>query len=203
MKREVERAEMLYGRLDPAQRDLIAALDHHSPYDAEIAYAERKERQQDVLSLVRRLREAGTGRDDAIAQVRAVRERHRPLAARKLPALFGARHCAPLRAGEPAAQQRQRGAAERGREEARRLSRRRARPDGRRGELSGEGHRRELPPLRRALRLDAACQCGASTVTRCGLAVLPAGKSLIAAMKSAGRTVVRPIVGPWLAARAS
>jgi hypothetical protein len=42
-----------------------------SPYDAEVAYAERKERQQDVLSLARRLREASSGRDDAIAQVRA------------------------------------------------------------------------------------------------------------------------------------
>src|SRR5436190_7514534 len=71
LKREVERAEMLYGRLDPAQRDLIAASVTTSPYDAEIAYAERKERQQDVLSLVRRLREASIGRDDAIAQVRA------------------------------------------------------------------------------------------------------------------------------------
>lgn len=70
VKREVERAEMLYGRLDPAQRDLIARSVAASPYDAEVAYAERKERQQDVLALVRRLREAGS-RDDAITQVRA------------------------------------------------------------------------------------------------------------------------------------
>jgi hypothetical protein len=42
-----------------------------SPYDAEVAYAERKERQQDVLSLARRLREPSVGRDDALAQVRA------------------------------------------------------------------------------------------------------------------------------------
>ena len=71
VKREVERAEMFYGRLDAAQRNLVAASVTTSPYDAEVAYAERKERQQDVLSLVRRLREGNGGRDDAIAQVRA------------------------------------------------------------------------------------------------------------------------------------
>jgi Family of unknown function (DUF6279) len=72
VKRQVERAEMFYGRLDPAQRDLVVHSVTTSPYDAEVAYAERKERQQDVLSLVRRLREAnGGGRDDAIAEVRA------------------------------------------------------------------------------------------------------------------------------------
>jgi len=71
VKREVERAETLYGRLDAAQRDLIAHSVATSPYDAEVAYAERKERQQDVLALVRRVREASGGRDDAIAQVRA------------------------------------------------------------------------------------------------------------------------------------
>jgi len=71
VKREVERAEMLYGRLDASQRDLIADSVTTSPYDAEVAYAERRERQQDVLSLVRRLREGQIGRDDAIAQVRA------------------------------------------------------------------------------------------------------------------------------------
>lgn len=71
VRREVERAEMFYGRLDEAQRDLVAQSVTTSPYDAEVAYAERKERQQDVLSLVRRLREANSGRDDAIVQVRA------------------------------------------------------------------------------------------------------------------------------------
>ena len=71
VKREVERAEMLYGRLDAVQRDLIADSVASSPYDAEVAYAERKERQQDLLSLLRRLREANSGRDEAIAQVRA------------------------------------------------------------------------------------------------------------------------------------
>ena len=71
VKRQLERAEGFYGRLDAAQRELIAQSVATSPYDAEVAYAERKERQQDVLSLLRRLRESNSGRDDAIAQVRA------------------------------------------------------------------------------------------------------------------------------------
>ena len=71
VKREVERAEMFYGRLDAAQRNLVAHSVSTSPYDPEVAYAERKERQQDVLALVRRLRESNGSRDDAIAQVRA------------------------------------------------------------------------------------------------------------------------------------
>ncbi len=71
VKREVERAELLYGHLDAAQRDLVAHSVSTSPYSGDIAYAERKERQHDVLALARRLREANVGRDDAIVQVRA------------------------------------------------------------------------------------------------------------------------------------
>ena len=90
VEREVERAEMLYGRLDPAEHDLIANSVSTSPYNAEITYAERRERQQDVLSLLRRLHDAGVGRDDAIARVRAYlngldqspRQSYRPYAER-------------------------------------------------------------------------------------------------------------------------
>ena len=71
LKRQVARAEMLYGDLDATQRDLIAHSIATSPYNPEIALAERKERQRDVLALARRLRESNQGRDDAIAQVRA------------------------------------------------------------------------------------------------------------------------------------
>jgi len=41
-----------------------------SPYDGELAYAERKERQKDMVSLLRRLRDSSGG-DDALVQVRA------------------------------------------------------------------------------------------------------------------------------------
>ncbi len=71
VKREIERAEMLYGDLDEAQRKLVAESVSQSPYNAEFAYAERRQRQQDVLGLLRRLREASPGRDEGVAQVRA------------------------------------------------------------------------------------------------------------------------------------
>ena len=70
VKRQVERAETFYGRLDAAQRDLVAHSVATSPYDGELAYAERKERQKDMVSLLRRLRESSGG-DDALVQVRA------------------------------------------------------------------------------------------------------------------------------------
>ncbi|MDQ6638093.1 MAG: DUF6279 family lipoprotein [Pseudomonadota bacterium] len=97
VKREVERAEMLYGDLDAAERELVVQSVGASPYSAEIAYAERKERQQDVLNLARRLREQNASRDQAIEQVRAYlngldrspRESYRRYAER-----VSAHHCA-------------------------------------------------------------------------------------------------------------
>jgi len=71
VKREIERAEMLYGRLDEAQRALVVESVRSSPYSAEVLDAERRSRQRDTLALLRRLRETGAGRDDALAQVRA------------------------------------------------------------------------------------------------------------------------------------
>ncbi len=68
VKREVERAEGLYGDLDDSQRSLVARSVAASPYDAELSHAERLARQQDALALIRRWRESGTGRDDALAQ---------------------------------------------------------------------------------------------------------------------------------------
>ena len=71
VKRETERAEMLYGRLDEAQRALVVESVRSSPYSAEVLDAERRSRQRDTLALLRRLRETGAGRDDALVQVRA------------------------------------------------------------------------------------------------------------------------------------
>jgi hypothetical protein len=75
VKREIERAEFLYGRLDEAQRELVARAVAASPYDAELAFGERQKRQQDMLALARRLREGGIGRDDAVTQVRVYLQR--------------------------------------------------------------------------------------------------------------------------------
>jgi hypothetical protein len=71
VRRVVDRAEMLYGRLDDAQRDLVAERVRQSPYRAELADAERKTRQQEAIAFLRRLREANAPRDDAVEQVRA------------------------------------------------------------------------------------------------------------------------------------
>jgi hypothetical protein len=70
VKSEVERAEMLYGDLDKAQHDLVARSVASSPYDAELSYAERLARQQDAIALIRKWRETGVGRDEALAQAR-------------------------------------------------------------------------------------------------------------------------------------
>ena len=55
VKRTVERAETLYGRLDDAQRELIARQVAASPFDAERWLAERQLRQREILATLRRL----------------------------------------------------------------------------------------------------------------------------------------------------
>jgi hypothetical protein len=55
-KRALERAEMMYGRLDEAQRERIARGVAVSPFDAEVWFAERKARQADIVATLRRLR---------------------------------------------------------------------------------------------------------------------------------------------------
>ena len=71
IKRQVERAEMLYGKLDEAQRELVAESVRTSPYSAELVDAERKLRQHETIAFLRRLREANPARDDALVQVKA------------------------------------------------------------------------------------------------------------------------------------
>lgn len=58
-KRELERAESLYGRLDRAQIDLIQRSVADSPLDGERTLAERIQRQQDLLETVRKLAAPG------------------------------------------------------------------------------------------------------------------------------------------------
>ncbi len=75
VQREIERAENFYGRLDGPQRELVARAVAASPFDPEVAFAERQWRQQEVVALARRLREGGISRDDAVAQVRGYLQR--------------------------------------------------------------------------------------------------------------------------------
>jgi hypothetical protein len=71
VRRTIDRAEMLYGRLGDAQRQIVVESVRTSPYSAELVDAERKNRQQDAVVFLRRLRERNAGRDDALVQVRA------------------------------------------------------------------------------------------------------------------------------------
>lgn len=76
LKRTLERAEMLYGRLDDTQRARIAEQLARSPFDAEVWLAERQQRQQDALRLLRGLVAAGTPtREQAAAALRGYIER--------------------------------------------------------------------------------------------------------------------------------
>ena len=75
VEREIERAENFYGKLDEAQRALVTRAVASSPFDPEVALAERQRRQQEVVVLARRLREGGISRDDAVAQVRSYLQR--------------------------------------------------------------------------------------------------------------------------------
>lgn len=55
MRRALDRAESLYGRLDAAQRRLVADGVEASPFDPEAWLAERQRRQRDTLQTLRRL----------------------------------------------------------------------------------------------------------------------------------------------------
>ena len=70
LKRTVERAEMLYGRLDDSQRARMAALLARSPFDPELWLTERRARQQDALDLLRKLNADKATREQAEAALR-------------------------------------------------------------------------------------------------------------------------------------
>lgn len=90
VQRVIERAELLYGRLDAAQRERIARGVSESPFDAELWLGERERRQQEGLQMLRRVTTGDVGRDTAEAALRASaqhllrspRERYRQYAQR-------------------------------------------------------------------------------------------------------------------------
>jgi len=75
IRREMERAEDLYGRLDDVQRELVARAVAESPFDPVLALEERRRRQQDAVAGLRRLIAARAGRSEAEAEVRAWSQR--------------------------------------------------------------------------------------------------------------------------------
>jgi len=75
VKRTVERAETVYGRLDDAQRRMITAGMAASPFDAEAWMADRLRRQRDTLQTLRRLAEERADAPRALAALKALAER--------------------------------------------------------------------------------------------------------------------------------
>lgn len=67
VERAVERFEMIYGTLDEAQRRLVAVRVAASPFDAELWFAERRQRQRDAMALLRRLATEPVGLDAAVS----------------------------------------------------------------------------------------------------------------------------------------
>ena len=66
LDRTLDRAEMLYGRLDDAQRSRVGEQLARSPFDPEAWLAERQQRQQDALRLLRSM-----GADGAMSREQA------------------------------------------------------------------------------------------------------------------------------------
>ena len=75
VKRTVDRAEMLYGRLDDSQRELVAREVAASPFDADMWLSERLARQQDIVQTLRRLQAERAGGAQVQAVLRMLAER--------------------------------------------------------------------------------------------------------------------------------
>jgi hypothetical protein len=75
LKRTVDRAEMLYGKLDDNQRARMAASLARSPFDPELWLAERRSRQQDALQMLNKLTGEKATREQAQQALRAYADR--------------------------------------------------------------------------------------------------------------------------------
>jgi hypothetical protein len=72
VRRALERAERLYGRLDEPQRRVIAAGVAASPFNPELWVAERQRRQRDTVQTLRRLVAEKADRDQRLAALRVL-----------------------------------------------------------------------------------------------------------------------------------
>ena len=70
IERAAERFESIYGRLDDAQKQLVAERVNASPFNAETWITERLARQQEVLRTLRRLAAAPVDRDHTTAELK-------------------------------------------------------------------------------------------------------------------------------------
>ncbi|MCJ0764879.1 DUF6279 family lipoprotein [Variovorax terrae] len=74
-KQVLERSEMIYGRLDDAQRDVIRQQVALSSFDGQVSYAERLRRQQDLLQTLRKLQAGKPTPEEARLAMRGYLER--------------------------------------------------------------------------------------------------------------------------------
>ncbi len=75
LKRTLERAERVYGKLDDNQSRLVAAGIATSPFNPELWLAERQRRQRDTLQTLRRLVAERPERDQRVSALRALVQR--------------------------------------------------------------------------------------------------------------------------------
>lgn len=75
LKRTLERVDMIYGRVDAAQRDLVSDAIKASPFDPEAWLSERLRRQRDTLQTLRRLVAEKADNDRIVAALRTLAER--------------------------------------------------------------------------------------------------------------------------------
>ena len=72
VKRALERAERLYGRLDEPQRRVVTAGVAASPFNPELWWQERQRRQRDTVQTLRRLVTDKAERDQRLAALRTL-----------------------------------------------------------------------------------------------------------------------------------
>ena len=75
VKRTMDRAELLYGRLDAAQKRVIVAGVAASPFNPELWIAERQRRQRDTVQTLRRVVAEKADHDQRLAALRTLAAR--------------------------------------------------------------------------------------------------------------------------------
>ncbi|WP_140626586.1 DUF6279 family lipoprotein [Methylibium rhizosphaerae] len=75
VKRVIDRSEILYGRIEGSQRELIERQLAGSPFDPQRWYNERRRRQQDVLQTLRQLQAGKATAQQAQPVLRALAQR--------------------------------------------------------------------------------------------------------------------------------
>lgn len=78
LERAIDRAQTLYGRLEPSQKRLLSAQLRAAPFDAQAWYAQRTAQQQDILKTLRQVTTNATERPDrerTLVLMRGLKER--------------------------------------------------------------------------------------------------------------------------------